>query len=99
MSPVEEIGAVGEDDVIVLAEAFFSERWRGDEENGAGAEAEEEGRAVPPGDLGEAPVEWPLEEVDVADQREGRERAWGQVSEFVEDMEGCGIQGHKDYGG
>lgn len=48
ISAVEEIGAVGEDDVVVLAQALFSERRRGDEENGAGAEAEEEGRAVSP---------------------------------------------------
>lgn len=67
--PVEEIGAVGEDDVV-CNEAFPGCGGGGDEENGAGAEAEEEERAAPAGELREGAVERGIEEeeeeVDVA---------------------------------
>lgn len=93
ISAVEEIGPVREDDVILLGQAFLRERWRRDEENGPGAQAEEEGRPVSPRHVGEAPVEGPLEEVDVADQGEGRKRAGREVSQFAEDVDGYAIQG------
>lgn len=42
----EKLRTVGEGDVVGFGEAFFGDRRGGHEEDGAGAEAEEEDRAV-----------------------------------------------------
>lgn len=91
--PVEKIGPVGEDYIVLLAQAFFGEIRGRDEKNGPGAQLQEEGRAVAPGDFREAPVKWFFEKVDVADEWEGRARAGRKVSEFVEEMVDYGVKG------
>lgn len=51
-----EAGAGGESDVV-FGEAFLRGGWGGDEEDGAGAEAEEENRAMLGGEFCEGSVE------------------------------------------
>lgn len=77
--PGEEGGAVGEDS-IAGGEALLGGGEGGDEEDGAGAEAEDEDWAVGAGDGGESAVEEALlgEEMEVADERK-RWRGQGEL--------------------
>lgn len=60
----QEAGPVSENNII-LSEALLGSGRRGDEENSAGPETEEEYGAVTAGEFGEGAVEWVLEEVEV----------------------------------
>lgn len=71
--PDEEVGLVGEDD-IVLSEALLGSVQGGDDEDAVGPEPEEGDWVVPPGDPGWGAVVGILEEVEVTDDREGREQ-------------------------
>ena len=83
-----EVDAVGEGDVV-LGEAFLSEGKGGDDEDGAGAEAEEEDAvgAVTGREAAECLVERLLEVVEVANDWK-RGRAWWVVFLFVLVVEG-----------
>lgn len=80
----EEARAVGEDDVV-LGEAFLRDGRGGDDENGAGAEAEEYDWAIAGGDLGQASEEGFLQEVKMPDYGERKERRGRVVSDLVEE--------------
>lgn len=54
--------AVGEDDVV-LGEALFGGGRRGDQEDTAGSEAEEENRAILGGDFGKGSVHWCFQKI------------------------------------
>lgn len=79
----EEAGAVGEDDVV-LGEAFLGGGGGGYDQDAAGAELEEEDGAVAVRDGGEGAVEGLPEEVEVAEDGEGREGTGREVADLVD---------------
>lgn len=79
----KEAGAVREDDVI-LVEALLGRGGGGDDKDATGAELEEEDGAVAAGDGGEGAVEGLLEEVEVAEDGEGREGAGREVADLMD---------------
>lgn len=102
-----ELGSEGEVDVILL-EALLGEGEGGDNEDGAGPEAEEVDRPVAFGEAGQAFVEGFTEKVEVADDGEGE---WagreglggggggGKEEEFNDDEEGGDREGKVEEGG
>lgn len=70
---VWEAGAIGESDVV-LGETLVNCCWGCDGKDWAGAEVEEENRAVAVGEAAEGTVEGDGEEVEVADDGDGRGR-------------------------
>lgn len=77
MFPEKKLGAVGKHNVVVLNEAFSSERKGGDEEDGTAAKAEEDQGPKPLGEVMEGAVKGKPEVVEVANERECRRR-WGK---------------------
>lgn len=89
----EEVGAVGEDEVV-FGEAFVGRGGGGDEEDAAGAEVEEDDGAVAGGEGGKGAVEGLFEEVEVAEEREAEKGGGWEVLEFVEEVFGEDVKGN-----
>lgn len=81
----QEAGTVGEDDVVLLCEAFLGGGRRGDDEDGAGSQSEEDDGAVAGGDGGQGSVEGFFEEVEVAEEWQGWERGGREVADLPKD--------------